>query len=49
MALEKKKPHPSFNIMFEALEIDERFVIYFVSWGLLFLCADNYEQIRPSK
>lgn len=32
----KKNPHSPFNILFEALEIDERYVIDFASWGLLF-------------
>lgn len=39
----------AFNILFEALEIDERYVIDFASWGLLFRHADNYEQISQSK
>lgn len=43
----KKKRSP-FNV-FEALEIDERYVIDFASCGLLFLCADNYERISQSK
>lgn len=45
----RKTPHSPFNILFEALEIDERYVIDFASWGLLFLCADNYERISQSK
>lgn len=39
----------AFNILFEALEIDEIYVIDFASWGLLFRHADNYEQISQSK
>lgn len=51
-ALEKKTtktPLSPFNILFGALEIDERCVIDFASWGLLFVCVDNYEQISQWK
>lgn len=52
-ALERERKKNScrrspFNV-FEALEIDERYVIDFASCGLLFLCADNYERISQSK
>lgn len=46
----EKNPRSPFNILFEALEMDERCVIDFASWGLLFLrAADNYERISQWK
>lgn len=47
-ALEKPLTLP-LTSCFEALEIDERYVIDFASWGLLFRHADNYEQISQSE
>ena len=45
---ERNRSSP-FNIVFSALELDERHVIDFSCWCLLCHCTDNYERIRQSK